>query len=118
MTITDSTTARPGRPIQLSLEGVIDPASINRLRQTLLCLTVAPRIILDCGSVTRVDPVGAALLWQFCGELEREFGSVVSLFNLPPSASYRLRSHPLIRYVTIGEELFQNPFEAPLPSNR
>ena len=105
--------------LALSLGDSIDPGSINSLRQKLRNVVVAPRrLFIDCASVRRVDPVGAALLWQFCGQLERETGTRVVLIHLSPAATYPLRSHPLVQYVTVGEELFQDPFSSPLPSNR
>jgi anti-anti-sigma regulatory factor len=105
--------------LSLSLGTTLDPTTVSTLRQKLGLVMVAPRqLYLDCATVRSVDPVGAALLWQLCGELERSVGTKVTLVHLSTTASYRLRNHPLAKYVAQGEELFQDPFGSTLPSNR
>lgn len=109
---TDSTTL-------LEMGQTIDGASLHELRRHLRRIPLAPRRLnIDCGSVRHIDPVGAALLWLLCVETERTTGTRISLIGLAPAVVQRLRSHPLLEYVSGSEELFQDPFNSPRPSQR
>ena len=100
-------------------ETVVNATAVEKLRSHVRTMTLAPRRLdLECGAVQAVDPVGAALLWLFCVDLERKVGTRVRLMNLAVPVSQRLRSHPINHYVVYGDELFQDPFHSPLPSNR
>lgn len=97
----------------------MDAPSVEALRAHIRSIPLAPsRLSLECRAVRAIDPVGAALLWLLCWELEQGVGTRISLTHLPPVIVQKLRSHPLHKYVTFGEELFQDPFDSPLPSNR
>jgi hypothetical protein len=97
----------------------IDAAAVDGLRDHLRGITIAPRRLnLACASVQGIDPVGAALLWLLCTELERSVGTHITLIHLHPSISQKLRSHPLHHYVAYGDDMFQDPFHSPSPSNR
>jgi hypothetical protein len=97
----------------------IDATAVDELRSHLRGITIAPRRLnLACGSVMAIDPVGAALLWLLCTEMERTVGTHIRLVHLHPAVTQKLRSHPLLHYVVYGEDIFQDPFATPLPSNR
>lgn len=97
----------------------IDAASVEDLRTHLRGITIAPRRLnLACGSVQGIDPVGAALLWLLCTELERSVGTHITLVHLHPAVAQKFRTHPLHHYVAYGDDMFQDPFHSPLPSNR
>jgi hypothetical protein len=97
----------------------IDATAVNTLRHHLRGITIAPRRLdLDCHSVRAIDPVGAALLWLLCKDLERRVGTYTRLVHLALRVAQKLRSHPLSEYVVYGDELFQDPFASPTPSNR
>lgn len=97
----------------------LDSASIGHLRTRLQEATVAPnRVLVDCTSVQVIEPVGAVLLWRLALELESSFGAGLCLTHLSLPLINRLRSHPLRRHVSSGEELFQDPFISPEPSSR
>jgi hypothetical protein len=97
----------------------VDAIAVDALRSHLRGITVAPRRLeLACDRVLVIDPVGAALLWLLCTELERSVGTRTSLLHLPLALSQKLRSHPLQHYIAYGDDLFQDPFHSPLPSNR
>jgi hypothetical protein len=97
----------------------IDAASVDDLRAHLRGITIAPRRLnLECGSVQGIDPVGAALLWLLCTEMERTVGTYLTLVHLHPSVAQKLRSHPLQHYVAYGDDMFQDPFHSAAPSNR
>ena len=105
--------------LELAIGHAVDASSVEALRDHIRGIPLAPRRLdLECGTVRSIDPVGAALLWLLCTELERSVGTHITLTHLPPSVAQRLRSHPLLRYIAFGEELFQDPFCSPLPSNR
>lgn len=115
----DSLDSLANMTMVLELGQSIDGPSLQDLRQHLRRITVAPRrLSLDCGPVRIIDPVGAALLWLLCVETERTTGTRISLMDLSPSVAQRLRSHPLLEYQAGGEELFQDPFVSPRPSER
>jgi hypothetical protein len=102
-----------------AIDQVVNASAVAELRRHVRGMTLAPRRLdLDCGTVHSMDPVGAALLWLLCVELERSVGTHVRLVNLPVPVLQRLRSHPLNHYVVYGDDMFQDPFNAPLPSNR
>jgi hypothetical protein len=106
-------------PLEMELGHVIDAGAVDDLRAHLRRITIAPhRLNLTCGTVQAIDPVGAALLWLLCTDLERTVGTHVTLIHLPTPVAQKLRSHPLLSYVAYGDELFQDPFHSPLPSNR
>ena len=97
----------------------INAASVEELRAHIRGITIAPRRLnLACGSVQSIDPVGAALLWLLCTELERTVGTRITLVHLHTSVAQKLRSHPLQHYVAYSDDMFQDPFHSPLPSNR
>lgn len=106
-------------PLALELGQAVDAAAVDELRSHIRRITIAPRRLdLDCATVQTIDPVGAALLWLLCTELERSVGTCIRLVHLPVQVAQKLRSHPLSHYVAYGDELFQDPFYSPLPSNR
>ena len=109
----------PSRRSQYALDHVVDAASVEGLRTHIRSIALPPRRLdLECGAVHAVDPVGAALLWLLCTELERRGGTHMRLVNLPVPVAQRLRSHPLSHYVVYGEEMFHDPFSTAVPSNR
>ncbi|MGE3527162.1 MAG: hypothetical protein AB7I33_14680, partial [Gemmatimonadales bacterium] len=74
----------------------------------------APRwILIDCVDVRDLQPVGAALLWLLCREIEQACGSRLFLLDLPPAMERRLRNHPLRDYLAGEESLFLDPFAEP-----
>lgn len=98
---------------------VIDAAGIRRLRQALAGFMVAPRVFrLDCHEVRSIEPVGAALLWQLCHELDQTIGTRLRLVGVNQLLAQKLRTHPLLGYFAIGEEIFADPFESPEHSRR
>ena len=97
----------------------INAASVDELRSHIRGITIAPRRLnLACGTVQGIDPVGAALLWLLCKELERSVGTHVRLVHLALPVAQKLRGHPLSLYVVYGDEMFQDSFPSPTPSNR
>jgi anti-anti-sigma regulatory factor len=109
----------PQGVIRLSLGEAIDPRAVRDVNQKFSRFVVAPpHLVLDCTMVRIVDSVGAALLWLLCMELEQKVGTRLSLIHVPVQVSQRLRYHPLLQYVTYGEELFQDPFGTLGPSDR
>jgi hypothetical protein len=98
-------------PLVFPLGSVIDAAAVEELREHLRGIPIAPRRLnLACGSIQSIDPVGAALLWLLCADMERTVGTHVRLVHLPLPVTQKLRSHPLSHYLVFGDEMFQDPF--------
>ena len=115
----DSLESWASTTIRLPLGESIDSSALEGLRSHLRKIPLAPRrLSLDCAPVRGIDPVGAALLWLLCIETERTIGTRISLVDLPPAIVQRLRNHPLLEYVSGGDELFEDPFASSQPSAR
>ena len=115
----DPSLALPDLTISFVVGRVLDSASTSLLRARVQQATVAPsRVLMDCTAVQTVEPVGAVLLWRLALELEHSFGATLCLTHLSLPLINRLRGHPLRRYISAGEELFQDPFSSPQPSDR
>ena len=117
-----SPTGQPAHPLRTITHMVgreLDLSSVSQLRARLQDTVVAhSRVLVDCTAVHAIEPVGAGLLWQLAVELEQRFGGTIRLIHLSFPMMNRLRNHPLKRYVSVGEELFQDPFFSPDPSHR
>jgi anti-anti-sigma regulatory factor len=106
-------------PQTFELRRALDAGSVDHIRQHVKRSVIAPPLLrLDCRQVQVVEPVGAALLWLFCREMQRDFGTQVRLTGLSQFLAQKLRSHPLHDYFRTGEEIFEDPFGTPLPSQR
>lgn len=97
----------------------IDGASVEGLRRHLNRQVVAPPSLhVACDRVTALDPVGAALLWMLCRNVEQSVGTRIRLTGMGQDLIQRLRSHPLQEFLVVGEELFSDPFGSRPPSQR
>ena len=97
----------------------IDSASVDGLRRDLNGLVVAPPSLrIACDRVTALDPVGAALLWLLCQNVEQSVGTRIRLTGMGQELVQRLRSHPLQDFLAVGEDLFSDPFGSRPPSQR
>ena len=102
-----------------ALHHSIDSASVEELRRDLRRLTVAPETLpIACDQVAALDPVGAALLWLLCRNVEESVGTRIRLTGLGEQLTQKLRSHPLQDFLAVGEELFADPFGSRPPSQR
>jgi ABC-type transporter Mla MlaB component len=124
-----ATTPAPLPPIRASvvapevylieLAGVITGATVGELRS--MAAETPPGIrscVIRCSKVRDLDPVGAALLWNFCTGAAREFGWRIRIVDLPPRLTSRLRAHPLLACVEREDDVFGDPFLIPGPSKR
>jgi hypothetical protein len=101
------------------LRHVIDGAGVDQLRLAFSRLVIAPRAIrVACDRVTGLDPVGVALLWLLCRNLEQSVGTRIRLAGLGEDLVQKLRSHPLRDYLSTGEEIFEDPFASQWESHR
>lgn len=97
----------------------IDAAGVDRLRQYHSTFLVAPRVLpVECETVRVLDPVGVALLWLLCQELDESVGTRVVLIGLDQDLRQKIRSHPLHESLATSDELFNDPFGSSLPSQR
>lgn len=103
----------------LKLQHAIDSDSVESLRRDFNGLMVAPQSVrVDCDRVMNLDPVGAALLWLLCQNVQQSLGTRVRLTGLNEELAQKLRSHPLQDFLTTGEEIFEDPFASPQQSTR
>ena len=104
---------------EFELPGAIDGAAVEALRRDVRTLAVAPQHLrVSCDRVGSIDPVGAALLWLLCHNLEDSAGTRIRLDGLRVDLIHRLNSHPLRQFVAVDEELFSDPFGSRPPSAR
>lgn len=102
-----------------ALEDLLDNSRVEGLRREVARLVVAPRFLrIACDRITGIDPVGAALLWLFCRNLETSAGTRIRLTGLRDDLVHKLHSHPLREFLALGEELFSDPFGSRPPSER
>lgn len=88
------------------------------LRERLRSLPPAQRyVVIDCARVSEVEPVGAAMLWRLCIDLDTR-GVRVRVADLPTRFSWRLRKHPVLSFAGSEDELFQDPFAGAVESAR
>jgi len=101
------------------LRQIIDGAGVDRLRRAFDRLMVAPRAIrVACDRVTGLDPVGVALLWLLCRNVEQSVGTRIRLTGMAEDLGQKLRTHPLQEYLSTGEEIFEDPFATQRESHR
>lgn len=106
-------------PPRFELRHAIDSAGVDRLRDDLGRLVVAPRSLrVPCDRVTGLDPVGVALLWLLCRNIEQTLGTRIRLTGMAEDLVLKLRSHPLQEFLSTGEEIFQDPFASQRESDR
>jgi ABC-type transporter Mla MlaB component len=113
--------ARPanrGDHLYLVLPAEVDPRLVRRLRGTLESQPGLTRLTLDAGHARRIDPVGAALLWLLCRDVQVRQHLEIEISGVSPELLVQLRSHPLQRFIATEEEIFRDPFRGMIDSTR
>jgi ABC-type transporter Mla MlaB component len=93
----------------MTLRGPLDSTAVNHLLDHIARLPDQPQLLVDCSSVSSVDPVGTARLWALARELELS-GRVFRVIGLPERFVRRLRLHPILRFLEQEDAVFTDPF--------
>ena len=111
MTDTTLSLTPAARGVPLFLRGALSSTAVERLRRQVCRVPVAPlRLVVDCSGIAAADPVGAALLWRYCADLEVSVGTRIQLCELAEGLRTVLRGHPLRDFIAGDEDLFLDLF--------
>ena len=103
---------------EFSLSGRLDGDQVETLQRQPEWRAGPAEFRINLSRIQAVEPVGAALLAQFCQLIERRGLGRVILTGLPVAIQRRLRQHPLLRHHDDPDQMFGDPFEVPGASGR
>lgn len=116
--VPDSPSGMPTGLLTLVVRGPLDPTAVEHIRRQVARLPEnIARIRLDCSGLSTLDPVGVAAIWQLCEE-SRQRGVGFRMDDVPTHLVRRLRSHPVMAFISVDPDPFQDPFASLAPSLR
>lgn len=116
--VPDSTSRLPTGRLTLVVRGPLDPTAVEHIRRQVARLPEnIARIRLDCSGLSTLDPVGVAAVWRLCEE-SRHRGVGLRMDDVPPHLARRLRCHPVMAFILVDPDPFQDPFASLAPSLR
>jgi ABC-type transporter Mla MlaB component len=114
----ETATDMPIGHLTLVVRGPLDPTAVEHIRRQLARLPGnISQIRLDCSGLSTLDPVGVAAVWRLCEESRRR-GISIGMDEVPPHLTRRLRSHPIMAFISVDPDPFQDPFASHSPSLR
>jgi ABC-type transporter Mla MlaB component len=116
--VPDPASRLPTGLLTLVVRGPLDPTAVEHIRRQVARLPEnITRLRLDCSGLSALDPVGVAAVWRLCEE-SRHRGVGVRMDDVPPHLARRLRSHPVMAFISVDPDPFQDPFASLAPSLR